>query len=292
MNESITIVIELPELRSRIKAEDSEARNIAKKSLAHVIECGRLLIELKSRVNHGHWKYEARQLNMSARTISNYMRIAANRQQVAVLGEGVRDALELLSIAKSPPPAQVEPPAPETQSPPPSRSALIEVEAEIVAHAQKVETPDEMFQRGLDSLQETMPREEFIELLETALAKSPEAERVEEPPAPAVAPATAPLETEVEEPPAAPVRLKTTSPASPSQSAAILVFEIYKLLPKMSEEDLKGASASLTELVGVIESRWMKTTSTAPATLSEAWSKTSPEDRAAFLETAHLINRP
>jgi hypothetical protein len=84
-----------------------------------------------------------------------------------------------------------------------------------------------------------------------------EAEIVE-PVAPTTAPAQAPLEIEVEEPPAAPVRLKTMSPASPSQSAAILVLEIYKLLPKMSEGDLKGASASLTELVGVIESRWMK----------------------------------
>jgi hypothetical protein len=88
-----------------------------------------------------------------------------------------------------------------------------------------------------------------------------EAEIVE-PVAPATAPAQIELETTVEievgEPPAAPVRLKATSPASPSQSAAILVLEIYKLLPKMSEGDLKGASASLTELVGVIESRWMK----------------------------------
>jgi len=218
MSESITTVIELPELRSRIKAEDSKARNIAKKSLAHVIECGLLLIELKARVNHGHWKYEARQLNMSPRTISNYMKIARNGN-VAVLGKGVRDALRLLSIAENPPPAKPtttvlpEPPAPSPRLP------QITVDAEIV-----------------------------------------------EPAAPATAPAQAPLETKVEievetkvdEPPAAPVRLKTTSPASPSQSAAILVFEIYKLLPKMSEEDLKGASASLTELVGVIESRWTK----------------------------------
>jgi hypothetical protein len=137
-----------------------------------------------------------------------------------------------------------------------------------------------MFQRGLRSLQESMPPAEYQTMLERALE------------GPATAPAQIELETEVKEPPAAPVRLKTTSPASPSQSAAILVLEIYKLLPKMSEEDLKGASASLTELVGVIESRWMKTTSTAPATLSEAWSKTSPEDRAAFLETAHLIEKP
>ena len=64
MSEEMTTtaaVIELPDLRSRIKAEDSKARSIAKKSLEHVIECGRLLIELKSRVNHGNWRHEARQ---------------------------------------------------------------------------------------------------------------------------------------------------------------------------------------------------------------------------------------
>jgi hypothetical protein len=268
MNESITIVIELPELRSRIKAEDSKARNIAKKSLAHVIECGRLLIELKSRVNHGHWKYEARQLNMSARTISNYMRIAANRQQVAVLGEGVRDALELLSIAKSPPPAQVEPPAPETQSPPPSRSALIEVEAEIVAHAQKVETPDEMFQRGLDSLQESMPPVEFVDLLKTALAKNPEAERAEEPPAPAVA--------------------APTASAAPSviETSETTLAQILGLLPRLRPVELK-------ELVTVINTRWLNHPAPAPVDhLAACWKSATPEQRAAFLETCHLIEKP
>jgi hypothetical protein len=255
MNESITTVIELPELRSRIKAEDSKARNIAKKSLAHVIECGRLLIELKARVNHGHWKYEARQLNMSPRTISNYMKIARNGN-VAVLGKGVRDALRLLSIAENPPPP-----------PSPSRPADIVVDAEIVVHAPKVETPDEMFQRGLDSLQESMPPVEFVDLLETALAKNPEAERVDEPPAPAVAPATAS---------AAPSMIETSETT---------LTEILELLKRLRP-------AEITELHRVIESRWMKTTSTAPATLSEAWSKTSPEDRAAFLETAHLIEKP
>jgi hypothetical protein len=88
-----------------------------------------------------------------------------------------------------------------------------------------------------------------------------EAEFVE-PTAPVTAPPQIELETAVEtkvqEPPAAPVRLKTTSPASPSQAAAILIFEIYKLLPKMPEADLRGTLTNLAELVGVIESRWMK----------------------------------
>ena len=143
MSEEITTtttVIELPDLRSRIKAEDSKARSIAKKSLEHVIECGRLLIELKSRVNHGNWRHEARQLNMSPRTITNYMKIA-RKGNVAVLGKGVRDALRLLSIAENPPtstpttPVLPEPPAP---SP---RLQQITLEAEIVEPVAQATAP-------------------------------------------------------------------------------------------------------------------------------------------------------
>ena len=146
MSEEITttaVVIELPDLRSRIKAEDSKARSIAKKSLEHVIECGRLLIELKSRVNHGNWRHEARQLNMSPRTITNYMKIA-RKGNVAVLAKGVRDALRLLSIAKNPPtstpttPVLPEPPAP---SP---RLQQITLEAEIVEPVTPVTAPPQI----------------------------------------------------------------------------------------------------------------------------------------------------
>jgi hypothetical protein len=217
--------------------------------LAHVIECGRLLIELKSRVNHGHWKYEAQQLNMSARTISNYMKIARNGN-VAVLGKGVRDALRLLSIAENPPPAKptttVLPP-----SPPPSRPAVIEVESEIVVHAQKVETPDEMFQRGLHSLQESMPPAEYQAMLERALE------------GPATAPAQIELETEVEtevqEPPAPAVAAPTAS-AAPSmiEDSEATLAQILGLLPRLRP-------AEITELHRVIESRWMKPSAQATA---------------------------
>jgi len=166
MSEEITTVIELPDLRSRIKAEDSKARSIAKKSLAHVIECGRLLIELKARVNHGNWKYEARQLNMSPRTVSNYMKIARNGN-VAVLGKGVRDALRLLSIAENPPPAKPtttvlpEPPAPSPRLP------QVTLEAEIVEPTAPVTAP---------------PQIELETTVET---------KMDEPPAPLVAAPTA-----------------------------------------------------------------------------------------------------
>jgi hypothetical protein len=115
-----------------------------------------------------------------------------------------------------------------------------------------------------------------------------------EPAAPPPAPAQAPLETpveievevEVEEPPAPLVAAPTASPApSLIEASESTLAEILELLKRLRP-------AEITELHRVIESRWMKTTSTAPATLSEAWSKTSPEDRAAFLETAHLIEKP
>ena len=157
MSEEITTtVIELPDLRSRIKAEDSKARSIAKKSLEHVIECGRLLIELKARVHHGNWRHEARQLNMSPRTITNYMKIARNGN-VAVLGKGVRDALRLLSIAENPPtstpttPVLPEPPAP---SP---RLQQITLEAEIVEPIAQATAPP---QAPLETTVEIEPQDQ------------------------------------------------------------------------------------------------------------------------------------
>jgi hypothetical protein len=107
------------------------------------------------------------------------------------------------------------------------------VDAEIVVHVLKVETPDEMFQRGLDSLEESMPPVEFVDLLETALAKSPEAERLDEPPAPLVAAPTAS---------AAPSLIETSETT---------LAEILGLLPRLRP-------AEITELHRVIESRWMK----------------------------------
>lgn len=246
MSETTTaIVIELPDLRNRIKAEDSKARSIAKKSLEHVIECGRLLIELKARVNHGNWKYEARQLNMSPRTISNYMRLAKNGN-VAVLGKGVRDALRLLSIAENPP-------APR----PPSRPAGIEIEAEIVEPVAPATAPPQI------------PLETEVDT------------EVENPPAPAVAAVTRPAKTVF------------TSPAKPPQVMAILVFEIHKTLPKLTGPELEDAHKQLIELTDVINRRWLN--KPAPSTvdhLAACWASASPEDRAAFLETSHLIEAP
>jgi hypothetical protein len=86
--------------------------------------------------------------------------------------------------------------------------------------------------------------------------------------------------------PAPLVAAPTASPApSLIETSESTLAQILGLLPRLRPVEI-------TELHRVIESRWMKATSTAPATLSEAWSKTSPEDRAAFLETAHLIEKP
>jgi hypothetical protein len=237
-------------LTDAIRKEACKARTKGNEMVDCMERIGHLLIELKTRVDYGNFMDQAeRMTGLPQRSINRYMAIARDPDGFRNRRRGI-PAEEVITLTKKAPtwfdrieretkvdtvsilPA-VEPPSP------PSRPADIVVDAEIVVDTLKAETPDEAFQSGLDSLQETMPREEFIELLETALAKNPEVERLEEPPA-------------------APVRLKATSPASPSQAAAILILEIYKLLPKMSEEDLKGASASLTELVGVIESRWTK----------------------------------
>jgi hypothetical protein len=241
-----------------IRKEACKARTKGNEMVDCMERIGHLLIELKTRVDYGNFMDQAeRMTGLPQRSINRYMAIARDPDGFRNRRRGI-PAEEVITLTKKAP----------------TWFDRIERETKVdtVSIPSAVESPSPA----------PSPRLPRITL---------EAEIVE-PVAPATAPAQIELETEVDEPPAAPVRLKATSPASPSQSAAILVLEIYKLLPKMSEADLKGASASLTELVGVIESRWMKTTSTAPATLSEAWSKTSPEDRAAFLETAHLINRP
>jgi hypothetical protein len=228
------------DLMALAKETNGRATKAAKQTLVHVGQTGVVLIELKNRLPHGNFMIEVKHhLDIDHRTASNYMLIARHFGNVSNL-RGVRDALRYISDAarmakdrESPPPALPTTtvlPEPPAASP---RLPQITLDAEIVVHAQKVETPDEMFQRGLDSLQETMPREEFIELLETALAKSPEAERLEEPPAPAVA--------------------APTASAAPSmiEISETTLAEILGLLPRLRP-------AEITELHRVIESRWMK----------------------------------
>lgn len=228
MSEITTTVIELPELRNRIKAEDSKARNIAKKSLAHVIECGLLLIELKARVNHGHWKYEARQLNMSPRTISNYMKIARNGN-VAVLGKGVRDALRLLSIAENPPPANPTAPAlPEPPAPSP-RLPQITLDAEIVEPAQLVDDAPPIPEPGVALV--------YARTASDALNKIPKRD-------PSRKAAIQMISDWVNQ--------ATSSPApSLIETSETTLTEVLALLPRLRPEEI-------AELHRVLESRWMK----------------------------------
>jgi hypothetical protein len=235
---------------------------------------GHLLIELKTRVDYGNFMDQAeRMTGLPQRSINRYMAIARDPDGFRNRRRGI-PAEEVITLTKKAPtwfdrieretkmdtvsiPSAVEPP-----SPPASRSAL------IVVYAQKVETPDELFQRGLDSLQESMPPVEFVDLLETALAKNPEAERADEPPALAVA--------------------APTASAAPSliEASESTLAQILGLLPRLRPVELK-------ELVTVINTRWLNHPAPAPVdNLAACWKSATPEQRAAFLETCHLIEKP
>jgi hypothetical protein len=263
-----------------IRKEACKARTKGNEMVDCMERIGHLLIELKTRVDYGNFMDQAeRMTGLPQRSINRYMAIARDPDGFRNRRRGI-PAEEVITLTKKAPswfdrieretkvdtvsiPSAVEPP-----SPPPSRSAVIDVEAEIVVHSQKVETPDEMFQRGLDSLQESMPPVEFVDLLETALAKNPEAERAEEPPAPAVA--------------------APTASAAPSviETSETTLAQILGLLPRLRPVELK-------ELVTVINTRWLNHPAPAPVDhLAACWKSATPEQRAAFLETCHLIEKP
>jgi hypothetical protein len=232
-------------LTDAIRKEACKARTKGNEMVDCMERIGHLLIELKTRVDYGNFMDQAeRMTGLPQRSINRYMAIARDPDGFRNRRRGI-PAEELMTMTKKAPtwfdrieretkvdivsiPSAVEPP-----SPPPSRSTVIDVEAEIVVHAPKIETPDEMFQRGLRSLQESMPPVEFADLLETALAKNPEAERADEPPAPLVA--------------------APTASAAPSviEASESTLAQILGLLPRLRP-------AEITELHRVIESRWMK----------------------------------
>lgn len=114
--------VPITDLKDRIRAENTKARSMARKSLDHVRTCGEMLIAMKARVDHGLWIFELRSMGIERKTASNYMRIAENWGTVSHLDHGVKDALKLLARADDPPP-----PAPR------SSPAPVTIEAEIVA---------------------------------------------------------------------------------------------------------------------------------------------------------------
>ncbi len=121
-----------------------------------------------------------------------------------------------------------------------------------------------------------------------------EAEIVERP-ATATAPPQDDVETTVEttveiepqEPPAPPVAPPTPSPApSLIETSEAAFAEILGLLPRLRPVELK-------ELVTVINTRWLNHPAPAPVDhLAACWKSANPEQRAAFLETCHLIEAP
>jgi hypothetical protein len=261
-------------LTDAIRKEACKARTKGNEMVDCMERIGHLLIELKTRVDYGNFMDQAeRMTGLPQRSINRYMAIARDPDGFRNRRRGI-PAEEVITLTKKAPtwfdrieretkmdtvsiPSAVEPP-----SPPASRSAL------IVVYAQKVETPDELFQRGLDSLQESMPPVEFVDLLETALAKNPEAERADEPPALAVA--------------------APTASAAPSliEASESTLAQILGLLPRLRPVELK-------ELVTVINTRWLNHPAPAPVdNLAACWKSATPEQRAAFLETCHLIEKP
>jgi hypothetical protein len=113
------------DLKEGIRAENTKARSMARKSLDHVRTCGEMLIAMKARVDHGVWLVELRSIGIERRTATNYMRVASEWERVSHLKRGVKDALKLLARADDPP-SPAPPPAPR-----PSPAPVI-IEAEIV----------------------------------------------------------------------------------------------------------------------------------------------------------------
>jgi hypothetical protein len=95
------------------------------------------------------------------------------------------------------------------------------------------------------------------------------------------------LETEVQEPPA-PAVAPATASAAPSliEASESTLAQILGLLPRLRPVELK-------ELVTVINTRWLNHPAPAPVDhLAACWKSATPEQRAAFLETCHLIEKP
>lgn len=135
--------IALDDLKAKIREEHDLYRKFQKKaheaektSLEHAIACGRMLIELKKRVKHGHLNWELKQIGVKPRMASNYTRIALKSATVADLPCGtIKGALAHLTNEKRlaedkptpPPPIEVDI---VTSTRPPQRG--ITVDAEIV----------------------------------------------------------------------------------------------------------------------------------------------------------------
>jgi hypothetical protein len=102
MSGDLTLSNSLADLAARIRVEH-EAHTVAmKRSLAHAIEAGELLIEAKAQLKHGQWlPWLGEHCAMSDRTARLYMRLARNRAAIerngSVADLSLRGAVELLT---------------------------------------------------------------------------------------------------------------------------------------------------------------------------------------------------
>jgi hypothetical protein len=126
----------------QIRQAHNKAIGTARKALEHAAECGRLLADAKSRVNHGAWgQWLKRHVGMSHRQASNYMRIASNWQRVADFKGSIRDTIKLLTVMDSPPKDDPSPPPDPAPAFKAKQSVPLTLEAEIVEPSQDDPTP-------------------------------------------------------------------------------------------------------------------------------------------------------
>jgi hypothetical protein len=92
---------------SKIKIEHEAAQAKAGEAVAHAVECGRLLLGVKSKLPHGTFEtWIKNNVSFSAETARRYMRVASNRSRVTEM-TSLRAALETIAA-----PRKIEPPAP------------------------------------------------------------------------------------------------------------------------------------------------------------------------------------
>lgn len=83
-------------LAAEIREEYELANSLARDAVVHAIRCGEKLIEAKAALAHGEWlPWLEEHWPASAKTATNYMRLAANKETVADLPVG--DGLKLLA---------------------------------------------------------------------------------------------------------------------------------------------------------------------------------------------------
>lgn len=101
----------LPELAGEIRREVKAAENAWRDAVGHAIRAGELLIEAKSKVEHGGWLPWLRENFPGGETTArNYMRLARDRQRVADLPT-VREAVAMLAApAQDPKDKRLDPP--------------------------------------------------------------------------------------------------------------------------------------------------------------------------------------